>query len=219
MEFTVENRPVGAVVVVSLDRGESVTADPGAFLSRSATVESETSGTSDGVAGLVTNALSDERDVLESTFTATDGPGTVTLAPDEPGDVTRLDVGADGPLKVQSGGVVAWADGVEKSTAANEAGNVLSSGEVTVLRLAGDGSAFLSAFGGLRSERVDEGAPLVVDEDHLLAWTASLDVSRTKDSSIKSTLLGGEGFVTRFEGSGRVWLQTRDPAVFRQSTA
>lgn len=53
----------------------------------------------------------------------------------------------------------------------------------------------------------------MVDEDLLLAWTDGLDLSRTRDSSIKSSVLGGEGFVTRFEGDGHVWLQTRDPLV------
>ena len=40
------------------------------------------------------------------------------------------------------------------------------------------------------------------DEAHLLARTDGLDVGRTKDSSIESSLVGGEGFVTRFEGDG-----------------
>jgi uncharacterized protein (TIGR00266 family) len=219
MQFTVENGPSSAVLTVSLDSGESVNADPGAFLSRSDAVESDTGGTAGGATGLLKNALSDERDVLETTFTAESGPGTVTLAPDEPGDLQRLDLAETGSLRVQSGGVLAWTPDVEKATVANEASNIFSSGELTVLRLSGDGTAFLSAFGGLREERVTASDPLTVDEDHLLAWTDGLDVSRTKDSSIKSTLLGGEGFVTRFAGDGRVWLQTRDPALLGPNTA
>jgi uncharacterized protein (TIGR00266 family) len=218
MEFTVENDPSSAVVTVSLEQGEVVKAPPGAFLSRSDAVESDTKRTAKGATGLLKNALSDEQDVLESTYTATDGPGTVTFAPDEPGDLQRLDLAETGTIKVQSGGILAWTEGVEKSTVANEASNLFSSGELTVLQLSGTGTAFLSAFGGLREERVTASDPLTVDEDHLLAWTNGLDVSRTKDSSIKSTLLGGEGFVTRFTGEGRVWLQTRDPSLLRPNS-
>jgi uncharacterized protein (AIM24 family) len=28
-------------------------------------------------------------------------------------------------------------------------------------------------------------------------------------------MLGGEGLVSKFSGRGRVWIQTRNPAVFR----
>ncbi|MFB6242729.1 MAG: TIGR00266 family protein [Halobaculum sp.] len=219
MEFTVENDPASAVLTVELASGESVRADPGSFLSRTAAVESDTSGGGGGVTGMIGKALSDEREVLETTFTATGGAGRVTLAPDEPGDLTRLDIDDLGAVKVQSGGILAWTPDVQKQTTANEAGNLFSSGELTVLRLSGSGTAFLAAFGGIRSERVQPTDPLTVDEDHLLAWTDGLDVSRTKDSSIKSTLLGGEGFVTRFDGDGRVWLQTRDPSLLRQPSA
>jgi uncharacterized protein (AIM24 family) len=54
----------------------------------------------------------------------------------------------------------------------------------------------------------------VVDEDHLIAWTAGMSLNRQKDGSLKSTVLGGEGFVTEFRGEGTVWLQTRDPTIF-----
>jgi len=114
---------------------------------------------------------------------------------------------------------LAWTPGVEKSTAANEAGNLFSSGELTVLAMAGDGIAFLSAYGAVIERDVAADEPLVVDEDHLVAWTDGLDLDRERDGSVKSALLGGEGFVTRFTGEGRVWLQTRDSRVFRQTTS
>jgi hypothetical protein len=31
-------------------------------------------------------------------------------------------------------------------------------------------------------------------------------------------MLGGEGIVSKFSGRGRVWIQTRDPAVFQART-
>ena len=219
MEFTIENGPGNAVVTVSLDAGERVEADPGTMISRSASVTSDTQRAAKGARGMIKSALSDELDVTKTVYTAEGAPGEVTLGPDLPGDISRIDLADTGRVKVQSGGVVAWTPDVEKSSAMNEAGNFFSSGELTVLALEGDGTAFLSAFGGLRNHEVTPEEPIVVDEDHLLAWTDGLSVSRTKDSSIKSSLLGGEGFVTRFEGEGRVWVQTRDPLVFRGNDA
>ncbi len=36
----------------------------------------------------------------------------------------------------------------------------------------------------------------------------------TKAGGMKSLFFSGEGFVCRFTGPGRVWLQTRNPMVF-----
>jgi|SRR6056297_2418509 len=219
MDFDIQNGPSNAVVVATLDAGERIEADPGTMISRSAAVVSDTTSNGDGAAGMLKSALSDEREVLKTVFEAEADGSSVTLGPDLPGDITRVDLAETGRVKVQSGGIVTWTPDVEKSTAANEASNFFSSGELTVLALDGDGVAFLSAFGALRQHDVTPEDPLVVDEDHLLAWTDGLDVSRTKDSSLKSSLLGGEGFVTRFEGDGHVWLQTRDPLVLRGNNA
>ncbi|NHN61173.1 MULTISPECIES: TIGR00266 family protein [Halorussus] len=218
MEFNIRKRPSSAILEVTLDDGERIDAEPGAMVSRTDAVETDTEvAGGEGVTGMLSRAISDEREMTANAFRATADGAQVLLAPDAPGDVTPIDLAETGRIKVQSGSTLAWTPDVEKSTAANEAGNFFSSGELTVLAMAGEGTAFLSAYGAVVSREVASDDPLVVDEDHLVAWTDGLDVSRERDGSIKSTLLGGEGFVTRFTGDGSVWLQTRDPLVFRRS--
>lgn len=213
MEFEIADGRSYATLEISMDDGDRIGIDPGSMVTRSDTVRSETNGGEGGLGGMFKRAISDELDVLTTFLEAEADDSQVVLAPDYLGDIARLDLDETGAVKVQSGGLLAWTTDVERSTAANEAGNFFSSGELTVLRLGGAGTAFVSAFGAVREETVTAADPLVVDEDHLLAWTDGLSVSRTKDSSIKSSLLGGEGFVTRLEGDGRVWVQTRDPMV------
>ncbi|WP_137283946.1 TIGR00266 family protein [Halorussus salinisoli] len=218
MEFDIRKRPSNAILEITLDDGERIDAETGAMVSRTGGVETDTEiAGGEGVTGMLSRAISDEREMTANAFTATADGEQVVLAPDAPGDVTPIDLAETGRIKVQSGSALAWTTGVEKSTAANEVGNLFSSGELTVLAMEGDGTAFLSAYGAVVSREVADGDPLVVDEDHLVGWTDGLDLSRESDGSVKSTLLGGEGFVTRFTGDGTVWLQTRDPLVFRQS--
>jgi uncharacterized protein (AIM24 family) len=107
---------------------------------------------------------------------------------------------------------------VERSSAFNDAGGFFSSGSLRVLELSGTGRAFLSAYGSIVETEVTPDDATVVDTDHLIAWTDGLSVSREQDGSIKSAMLGGEGIVSKFSGRGRVWIQTRDPAVFRAAT-
>lgn len=110
--------------------------------------------------------------------------------------------------------MLAWEPLVERSTEWNNTSNIFSSGELRILALSGRGTLFPGSFGGMVERAVTGGRPLVVDEDHLIAWTHGLSLQRQKDGSLKSTLLGGEGLVTEFRGEGTVWLQTRDPTLF-----
>jgi uncharacterized protein (TIGR00266 family) len=215
MRYEIDNAPSYTIVTVYLDEGERIGAEPGAMISRSESVEPETSVGGGSVTGMVKRAISDEQDVVENFFEGTASGGHVTLGAAMPGDIVPVEIGETGPIKVQSGGTVAWVDSVEKSTGLNEGGNLFTSGELTVLALDGTGTAFLSAFGAIHEVAVTPDDPVIVDEDHLLAWSAGLDVSRTTDGGIKSAVLGGEGRVTRLSGTGNVWLQTRDPATFR----
>lgn len=218
MRYDIRKRPSNAVLEVTLDEGERIDAKAGAMISRSASVAADTEvAGGEGVTGMLSRAISDEREMTSNAFTSDADGAHVMLAPDTPGDVTPIDLAETGRIKIQSGSPLAWTDGVQKSTAANNSRNLFSSGELTVLAMEGDGTAFLSAYGSVVERDVTDGDPLVVDEDHLIAWTDGLDLNRERDGSIKSTLLGGEGYVTRFTGSGTVWLQTRDPLVFMQS--
>ena len=213
MEFEILFRPSYAVLEVELGRGEEIDATRGALLSRSRDVRMEADvGGEDGIGGMVRRAVSDDPTHVETTFTAQRDGATVTLAPDHPGDVTAVDVGERGPLRVRTGATLAWESPVEPTTGAGVAGNRSSSGGITVLGLAGTGWGFLSAYGAVSERAVTPEDPLVADEDHLLAWTAGLDVSRERVGGIRTGALGGEGTVATLSGDGQVWLQTRTPS-------
>ena len=216
MQFDIEKGPSYAVVRATMDRGDRLMAETGAMISRTESVHADAEvGGGDGIGGMIKSAVSSSRDLVENAFEAEADGATLTLAPDHPGDVFGVDVGADGPIRVNSGSTLAWEPTVERSTAFNDAGGFFSSGDLRVLELSGSGHAFLSAYGSIIETAVTREDATVVDTDHLIAWTDGLSVSRETDGSIKSAMLGGEGLVSKFSGEGRVWIQTRNPAVFR----
>lgn len=212
MEFKIEKRPSFAVLEVALENGEEIQTKPGAMMTRTSGIGNESSvGGNDGVMGMAKRAVSDEQGLVDNKYYAEADGELVTLVPEHPGDIKPINVTEQGPVKAQSGGLLAWEPLVERSTEFNNRSNMFSSGELTVLGLSGQGMAFISAYGSMYEQDVSQGDPLVVDEDHIVAWTDGLSMSRQKDGSIKSTMLGGEGFVTEFRGNGHVWLQTRNP--------
>jgi uncharacterized protein (TIGR00266 family) len=215
MQFEIAKRPSYAVLEVELAVGEAIGATPGALLARSRHVDMEASVRGDdGIGGMIKRAVSDERSFVENSFTARRDGATVTLVPDHPGDITAVDVTEAGPLCVQSGASLAWEPTVGFSTEVDAAGNFFSSGALTVLGLSGQGWAFLSSFGSICERQVTREDPLIADEDHVVAWTGGLEVSRERVGGIKTNVLGGEGTVTTFSGDGQVWLQTHNPVLF-----
>lgn len=219
MQYNIEKGPSYAVLRTTMDRDDRLMAETGAMISRSESVDADAEvGGGEGVGGIIKSAISSSQDVVENAFEATADGAEITLAPDHPGDVFGVDVGRDGPIKVNSGAILAWEPTVERSTAFNDAQGLFSSGSLRVLELSGTGQCFLSAYGSIVETGVEADDPTVVDTDHLIAWTDDLTVSRETDGTIKSAVLGGEGLVSKFSGEGRVWIQTRNPAVFRTTT-
>lgn len=220
MRYSIEMRPSYAMVEVDLDAGEEIQTKPGVMMTRTSgiTNESNIGGKGGGLTNMAKRAVSDEHSLIDNSYRANADGETVTLVPEAPGDVEAFNVSDLDDLRVQSGALLAWEPNVERSTELNNISNMFSSGELTVLGLSGQGMAFISAFGSMYSKEVTPEEPLIVDEDHLVAWTAGLSMSRQKDGGMKSTLLGGEGLVTEFTGEGQVWLQTRNPLLFRGQT-
>lgn len=220
MDYEIKKDPSYAMVELTLDEGEQIETKPGVMMSRSAGIDNESNvGGDDGIVGTVGRMVSDERSLIDNTYYATQNGEQVTLVPEHPGDIRAIPVTQDREIRTQSGSLMAWEPLVERSTEFNNRSNILSSGELTVLGLSGRGTAFLSSFGSMVKREVTSGEPLVVDENHLVGWTAGLSLSRQKDGGLKSTVLGGEGFVTEFRGEGSVWLQTRNPMLFSTGQA
>jgi uncharacterized protein (TIGR00266 family) len=216
MQFEILDGPAHAILEVALERGEEINAAQGAMMTRSPDVSMEASvGGEDGIGGMVERAVSGGPSPVETTFTAEDGDGTVTFAPDYPGDVTAVDVTDDAPLRVRSESTLAWEASLTQATAAAETGG--HSEELRVLELTGRGTAFLSSFGAVSERVVTPEESLVADEDHLLAWTGELDLVRERVGAVSTDALGGEGHETTVSGDGLVWLQTRSPVPFGSS--
>lgn len=211
MEVTIDDHHGSDVLEVTLEESDRLEATRGAMVSRSDHVAVQSTVGDGGVTGMAKRAFSDERSVGKNVFSVrTDvgaHSGVVTLAPDRPSAITSIDLSAHDGVSVQGGALLAWTPGVEKATGLNDLGNILSSGEVTVLELGGAGRAFLGARGGLVQRVARPNEPLLVDEAHLVAWESSLTVNRMRDGDLATTVLGGEGAVTRFDGDGFVWLQ------------
>ena len=82
-------------------------------------------------------------------------------------------------------------------------------GGIFVMETSGYGDLLVNAFGDMVELEVTSNAPLVIDNEHVVAWDASLSYE-IKPASGVIGFKTGEGLVNEFHGNGKVLIQTRN---------
>jgi uncharacterized protein (TIGR00266 family) len=208
MDYEFTHKPSYTHLIVSLEAGESVVAEPGAMVGHSANVSLETGTSRDGLLSSAKSLLGGES-LLANEFTAEGGQGQVTLAPPTPGDVMAHDL-RDETLYTTDGAFLAATKGVDLDSELGGIKSMLGEASLTPLALKGTGTAFIDAYGGLEKLELAAGESYVLDNEHLIAWDDEIEYSIQRVGDLKSTLLSDEGLVFEFTGPGTAWYQTRD---------
>jgi uncharacterized protein (TIGR00266 family) len=208
MDYEFSHRPSYTHLKVTLERGESIVAEPGAMVGHSPTISVETGTSRDGLLSSAKSMLGGES-MFTNEFIAEDGPGTVTLAPSTPGDVMPHDLENE-TLYSTDGAFVAATEGIDIDSEVGGLKSVLGEASLVPLALKGTGTAFIDAYGGLETLELAAGESYVLDNEHLIAWDDDIEYSTRRVGDLKSTLLSGEGLVFEFTGPGAAWYQTRD---------
>lgn len=211
-------RPANAAVKVTLAGGERITAEGGAMIAMSPDMQVETSinrregGRGPGLLRGMARMLGGEG-LFMNHFTAGGGGGDLYLATTLPGDMEVVELDGSTPVMVQNGSFVAHEERVSLDVKWGGLRNVVSGEGLIWLELTGRGKLVINAFGAIYP--VDVTDEYVVDTGNIAAFQTSLDFSIAKAGrSLVGSFAGGEGFVARFRGQGRVWCQTHADRVF-----
>jgi uncharacterized protein (TIGR00266 family) len=218
MQYDLLYRPNFTLAKVMLEPAEEVTAEAGAMVTMSADMEMKTKSRG-GIGKALFRSMAGGESFFQNTFTAGPQGGEVTFAPNFAGDIIQLQM-AGNTIMTQSGAYIFDAGEIEIDTKFG-GGKMFFSGEsLFLLKIHGHGDVFLSAYGAVHMVELGEGQEYVVDTGHIVAFDESCDFKVSKPSKgLKSLFFSGEGFVCRFSGPGRVWVQTRNPAWLYQLMA
>jgi uncharacterized protein (TIGR00266 family) len=211
MRVQLEQGPAFTLARVALERGESVRGESGAMVSMTGSIEIATKMQGGLLSALARSVLTSES-FFQNTFTAARGPGEVTFAPSLPGDIRVREMHGES-LILQSGAYLASDTSIEIETKWGGARSFFGREGLFLLRASGNGPLLFSSYGAIVEVDVPQDG-YVVDTGHVVAFEPSLhwDVSRV--GGLKSTFFSGEGLVSRFSGTGRLWLQTRSFDAF-----
>jgi uncharacterized protein (TIGR00266 family) len=224
VRYEIHYQPSFSLAVVSLEHGEQIVAESGAMVSMSPTIRLETRMSGGGVLGAIKSAVGGES-LFRTTFTAESGPGEVTLAPSALGDLLAVEM-TGGRFFVQPGSYLAGDPSLEINVQGSLRG-MLSGEGLFLLTVRGSGLLLLSSFGAIHSKLLRPGEEYIVDTGHIVAFEESVDYRLEKATGrsqgmggflkgMVQSVLSGEGFVCRYRGPGRIYIQTRQLHGFAQ---
>jgi uncharacterized protein (TIGR00266 family) len=216
MNIEVLARPSNAAAKLHLEPNETVTAEGGAMIAMSGDMNVETHvNKPQGGKTLFKNLgrLLGGEGLFLNYYTAGSNGGDLYLSTTLPGDMDVIELDGSRTVYVQNGSFVAHEDGVNLDISWGGMKNVFSGENLIWLKLSGTGKAVINAFGAIYPIDVD--GEYIVDTGNIAAYQDTLDFSISKaGKSWVSSFVGGEGFVARFTGSGRVWAQTHADRAF-----
>lgn len=212
MQVEYKHRPAFALAVVALAPNEIIKVEPGAMVSFSAGVTSETS-VAGGFFGGLKRVLGGEN-FFQNTYTAPVEGGEITLAPTLPGDIGEMEIAPDQPLLLKSGAYLAASPEVQFDASWGGAKGFFGGPGLILLRVTGQGKLLFASYGGLEERILAAGQRYTVDTDHIVAMDGSITFRARGMGSLKRTIFGGEGIVCELTGPGRVYMQSRSESEF-----
>lgn len=193
------------VLILNLDKGETIVTEKGAMSWMSETLEMKTNA-GKGAFGRMFSGES----IFQNTFTATKDGDFLAISSSFPGQILAFDVSEKGII-VQKRAFLARESKVEMNIFfQKKLGAGFFGGEGFIMQhFKGNGYVFLEIDGSLTEYDLKPGETIVLDTGYLAAMeeTVKFDVITVKGAG--NVLFGGEGiFNTKVTGPGKIWIQS-----------
>lgn len=205
------------LVKVSLNKGESFKIERGSAVSYQnvrieGTLNNEKKGLG-GFLGAIGKAMVTGESMFITKVTAEKDDNFIYFAPAVIGAIRHLEVGKN-QYFLNTSAYLGSSMEVSYDVKSQSLGRALfgGTGGLFIMETRGKGDLFISSFGDILELDVDTyktGSPLVVDNEHVLAWESTLDYN-LKIASGTFGFTSGEGIVNEFTGKGKVLIQTRN---------
>jgi uncharacterized protein (TIGR00266 family) len=205
MDYVVHSQPSYSLVEITLDPGEQLVTESGAMAWMTENMRAETSARGGIMSGLSRSVLGGES-FFQNTYEAEGGPGTIGLAPGQPGDILAYEMNGK-ELLLEKGAYLASTPGVTTNSDFQGLRGLFNEG-MFILRASGTGTLFFNAYGDI--QEIDVDGPYMVDNGHAVAWEPTLNYRLTRAARIRSFLFSDQ-IIMEFSGRGKLWVQSRNP--------
>jgi len=216
LKFEIKYSPSYALLEVSLPEGGHIIAEAGAltYMSSNINVETRTRMRETGIWGAIKVSVLGGETLFITDYSALGGPGKAGFVSAPLGDITHLEVNSTKGYIIQSSAYIASTLNVKLDTQWQGFTKGLFGQNLFMLKTEGEGDIFINTFGAIDKHELGTGESLIVDNYHLAALSDTCDYKVRMFGGLKSTILGGEGFITEVTGPGEVYIQTKNVKEF-----
>jgi uncharacterized protein (TIGR00266 family) len=214
MKYEIKYKPSYAMLVVSLDQGETITAEAGAMTYMDPNVEAHTRKRERSILGSLGLSIIGGQSFWVNDYTATSGSGSVALVAAPVGDIETLEVTPTQGYIIQKSAYIASTQAVNLDVKWEGFTKGLFGQGLFMLKANGIGKLFINTFGAIDKHTLGASQTLIVDNFHLVGFSDTCSYKVTKFGGLKETILGGEGLVTQITGPGEIYIQTKNIKEF-----
>ena len=214
MRYEIKYKPSYSMLVVSLEKGETITGEAGAMTYMDTTVEPHTRKRENSLLGSLGMSIIGRQSFWVNDYTAVAGPGEVGLVSAPVGDIETLEVKPNQGYVIQKSAYIASTQNVDLDIKWEGFTKGLFGQGLFMIKVTGNGMLFINTFGAVDKHTLKPGQTLIVDNFHLVAFSDTCNYKVTKFGGLKETLLGGEGLVTQITGPGDIYIQTKNLKEF-----
>lgn len=215
MNYKVMGDTDNPIIDITLGKGETIKVESGAMaFMQGVELKGETNSKKSGLGGLI-GAMARSVVSGESMFitkaTGTQENARLGIAPAVPGKVACINVEGSKQYRLNTGSFLACDDSVFYSMKSQDVGKAIfgGTGGLFVMETEGTGQVLVNAFGDLQILEVTDDSPMIIDNEHVVAWDVNLNYNiRVASGTIG--FMSGEGLVNEFHGNGKVLIQTRN---------
>ncbi|MBD90741.1 MAG: TIGR00266 family protein [Deltaproteobacteria bacterium] len=205
MKVEVRHRPSFATIFAELGPGDSITAESDAMASMDSDVEMTTGFNGGFLLGLLLKFFGGES-LFVNTFRTLKEKAQLVLTQGTPGDIQEVDLQGQ-TLLLQPGAFIAATSGIKIGVGWAGFASFIGREGLFRLKVSGTGKVWFGAYGGIFERDVDR--EYVVDTGHLVAYEPTISLKMALAGGIFSSFFSGEGLVSRVQGQGRIYLQSR----------
>jgi uncharacterized protein (TIGR00266 family) len=216
MKFEIKYKPSYAMLVVTLEPGETITAEAGALTYMTPNIEVHTRKREKSLLGTLGLKLIGGQSFWVNDYTAANMPGEAGFVAAPVGDIRQLDIASGSGYIIQKAAYIASTQGIDLDVKWEGFTKGLFGQGLFMLKATGSGQMFINTFGAIDTHALQPGQTLIVDNFHLMAFSESCSYKVTRFGGLKETLLGGEGLVTQITGPGDVHIQTKNLQEFTE---
>lgn len=208
--YQIEHSPAYSSLRLDLKANQKVLVESGAMAAMDTCIKMQSKARGGFLKG-VGRMVSGES-FFVSEFTAEGRAGQLYISPGVPGDIQHYHLDGNA-LMIQSSGFVAASPTVELDTKFQGFKGFFSGESLFLLRASGTGDIWFSSYGGIVEIPIEDN--YVVDTGYIVAFEDTLNyqveiMGGLSFKGLRTGILGGEGFVCRFSGRGRLWIQSRE---------